>query len=653
MTRSFISAILGGIIIFVRRYLIDFIFPESSLLGGFFYWLLGTIGSLLIFWLCISFAWNLGSRTYGRRVTNYLGGILAVTSAFWCYFAVSGKVPEALNQALLIGWIVQICARIRLKKPVPTAKAQQISVEDVYVLVSRQLDEAFRIANTWPRSAVVEFASMVVNPDAHRGRLTEELKVERMLTSKTGRQAVHHSNIALDEKYSPGSSGDESKVKEPVYLPVLYPMKGQLYDGMKISVEGADSVESLSFHQSQVRYLAVIIVLFREAYDLPEEFNEWGEEFVTKFSTLVSKFMVPANLLLTVEQVEDCQSALEACFASSSKHPGAHASAKFMAQTCIERYAIILCVERQEWYDITYEYVLDTRQLLPPRSLKFSELSLKRAWRSLTAPAGFIVIPLSRAHTCSSFHLEMTIPSGSYIGATTVVNEDGSIEERSSYPAMLGQGPYVRLPTLGLSRAHLYLRSSRLFSSSVGHAREVRFNVYEKPYGSDLLAMLWLIVVVGISAVAKQTLLEGKGETSNILAFSIAFPLMLTTAVTVFTARAKNSLNVSVTAVALSFSGAALLVWEVSMFVGGLVTKDSAIRLRLLSDGLWTVLLAVGLCLALLASAIFVIRITRFGWFYMLCAYGSRKRILGDQPPGALEDPGDLDQGGERQYVDQ
>ncbi|WP_141216505.1 hypothetical protein [Rhodococcus sp. 14-2483-1-1] len=602
-------------------------------------------------------AWLLGSHSRGRQVTNYFGGLLAAGTAVWSYFAVSGVVSDTASKILMIAWIVQIAARVRLKKSAPQISAQILPKDEKYRLVSKQLDDALSISSTWPRPAVVEFVSMVVNPDTHRGRVVEELKVERTITSKSVRQVVRHSRASTDlSNFARDRNGDVKDQQDLVYLPVLHPEKGHIYDGMTISVKGEDSVESLSYHESQTRYLAAIIVLYREAYELPEEFSDWGKDFVTKFSTLVSKFMTPLSLLQTEKQLDDCKAALEACFSQASIHPGAHASAKFMAGTCIKRYAIVLRVQRQEYYDISYDYVLNTRQLLPSRGSDSKKVSFNRVWRSFLEPSGFIVIPLSRAHRCSSFHLEMSIPSGSYIGSTTVVNEDKSTEQRSSHPAMLGQSPYVRLPTLGLSRAHLYLRSSQLTADSLGHAKEVRFNIYEKPYGSDLLAVLWLVVVVGVSAVAKQALLDDKVVTSNLLAFSIAFPLMLTTAVTVFTARAKNTLNVSVTACGLSLAGAALLVWEVSMLVVGLATKDDDVRMKVRSDEVWTALLAAGLSLALLSVAIFVIRITRFAWFYTLCVYGSGSRIPQDQPADDGEEAsastGEAKQGGGMQDVD-
>jgi len=146
--------------------------------------------------------------------------------------------------------------------------------------------------------------------------------------------------------------------------------------------------------------------------------------------------------------------------------------------------------------------------------------------------------------------------------------------------------------------------------------------VFERPIGSDGLVAIWMIIVVTVSAVAKNTVL-GDPNTMNLPAFSIAYPLLLTTAVTIFSSRAQRVLTVSSSAVIIGAVSILSLTLQVLTMVLHVTTKNRNFHTLTGAEFVWNFSQAVLVLFMIFALSVATVRSLRYA-------------ILGSAEGGAL-----------------
>ncbi len=305
-----------------------------------------------------------------------------------------------------------------------------------------------------------------------------------------------------------------------------------------------------------------MISLYKKAYNLDPDLSLWSHEFTSHLNDLVGAAIQPAHVLARNNGGISAQllGRVNSAFSNSTiNDPNAHSLSRLFAQALVTRFFIVIQAPAQTHYSINYSFDIPNSAIQKSASESEYSRPAQLFLRLFKISSGHVQIGLGRAERSKSYHLSVTVPDGSFMDRITIEHRTGNTT-RSTRPASTMSPGYFRLPQRGASQTHFYSREA---AKSGNSDYFMRLRVFERPTGSDLLSAFWLTIVLGITISLRQAVVNSESG-SDFVAATLACPLLIATAVTIYLARMRRSLVSSASALAFSLIGAVSLTWNFS-----------------------------------------------------------------------------------------
>jgi hypothetical protein len=381
-----------------------------------------------------------------------------------------------------------------------------------------------RATNMADATQVQIFAASIVDPIIMRQRVTERyVPTQRALHQTVLVEARVPGSLfrkwvkAEDGTWGIDDVAGEFHEKRVLYLPVIVPPKGELFDGFSLSGAGGENISVLS-HTEYLRLVACVLrTLLMQAYKA-DHYNDVPERARRAERTALMAIMKrgrpqkpPSTEFIT--KLDDGDEKVLDLMARMVARLSTH-------------YALVAAVHCDADQRVAFAY---RRDVIPAMSLG----TLADGWVTwlkdrlrllLGARPVDLTVPLDNAATCQSYHLAIESAEGLYLADQKLAVD---IEDYLRHkPYVQGVPPYYRFRRrLGQTYAHFYAR----FFPPPGpnqSAPSLRLTYSEAPPGSVFRAMVastaaaLLVWLVGIVI----SMANGKELGTDIPALLLAFP---------------------------------------------------------------------------------------------------------------------------------
>ncbi|MGW0355804.1 hypothetical protein ACWDXV_16505 [Nocardia nova] len=540
-------------------------------------------------------------RDSARRPSTASAAALAIAAAYLIWRATLGYITDLAWVYVILGvsalTLVQIVWRAAQRDSTSEPKTAGTPV-DIPNEIRLAVESALTFAGKIPSSTLYDFITFAAYPATYRKQIFETVDFQRGRTTKT---------VSTDWQLDTGSGTPAS----PIYLPIAQPLKGRPLYNLAITAEDGRTIVRHSFNTALNITLAALIASYRRAYTLAADIGSWDPEYRLAITDIVSVAIQPAHALIDPSSVTHNRAIIDHAFAIPAiKDIEAHKAARILSHMLVDRYSLVIEVEASDWCRIKYSHeVSDEEFHLPPSKSEASWIT-RRALQIANMRSGYIVVALDRSEKCQSYYLTVRTPNGSYIERATLGANAGAIR-RSTRPQTLESPGYIRLPQLGRSVAHVYTR--RIRESGIRGLR-LRAHAAELP-GSDILAAIWLIIIAVITMVLRKAVIKS-GDGNDVVAAALAYPVLLATAITIYSNRQSKSLTSSLSAFIFGLGGT--ILGSVATFVYFLLiaSRNIAHPTWLIGfapkDGFWQTLIIFDVWLAIVSSAVACVRSLRY-----------------------------------------
>jgi hypothetical protein len=453
------------------------------------------------------------------------------------------------------------------------------------------------IKRRFSHQQIRRYANALLQPNDMRGRLIEEVEpLKRALQQRV--------SITVDM-----SKLTDKERAEDLLFPVLMPVKGELQDNLRITLDG-QPVATLTHHE----YLLLTEVVL-DALLVPV--NGLTAEQIDELGTLTDQALAIVCRRGRLESPEDKAKIREYADAiaklATNEVTENFKLAAGLLRLLAENYVIVVVIAAKKDLkrQVTYErYIIPTLKLARWTSPHKWVRDYVRAF--LGARPVFLELPLLNAVTAQSYHLFVMGPDGMYVGWQDVPKANGLFSNPSLDEDLIR--PYARFQRRkGQRYLHLYTRSVEAKDSQL--QLDVRF--YEVPPGStatSAMAATTNCVLVFVVAFILQAQKAPMG--SDFPAVVLAFPA-IAGAFAGFESR-----TTALVGGVLSTKATALLTVFLSLAASGLFMANTAHSMELtdhpgifgIKDVWWQILVVATLVNALCACYVWMARTLSFYW---------------------------------------
>jgi hypothetical protein len=540
-----------------------------------------------------------------RVASVILSVIVLVLIAHMAYVSTGHGPGISLKELLITVGLFVLLIVIRVKAPNlwPTKKINFVRTDKLKAeTVENLISNATTLASRFSGDTLALLADMISEPATYRTRLIETVELNRRLTKKsvtinftispsqlpsskmesiclTGNseavitpQAVvvpSGDGVAIRLEFDinqPESSQSEQEKQgirsvPSLLIPLMQPPKGRLYNQLEIRDRTGGRVNTLPHEETAAVYCATMLQLYRLAFGLPEEIEEWGRRYRWNFLRLVLIQLQTSAELTRLSKDRAKKAAIEALSRDVDvllqlpiRDPSAANKLKRMAQIAIDHYLIIAeCKSVADDINIGYGYEVATQSLMHPAGAREGNWLTRLIQELFGVPSGYVMISMTRARHAQSYHLYVHVPHGSYIGPTSVFDSSDHAVEINPRPATAIGVPYLRPVSRYGSHAHIYGRQLALH----GDRLRLRSRVLERPTGMESFAVIASVTALVVSIVLWQTAPTG-GHSDTVLAL-LALPATLAAVAVFFSSAVARSLTVSTAGAGLSLIAALII----------------------------------------------------------------------------------------------
>ena len=333
---------------------------------------------------------------------------------------------------------------------------------------------------------LVTFAFLLLFPEMNRSRVKETIDMREELLTK-------RSCTEISLEISPSRERHGANF---LYVPVMRPLKKRLLTDFSVSDGGDAPLLTLNHEESLLFLIKVARNLIRDAYGIGEDETLWTKEQGATFALVLELLLQVPNVPLStrldrVRERERASARLNAV-AKNLTETGGSEELKAFVELVATNYVIIARVPKAKRFQVKYSYRMD-RLPLPAARKGMWWLRAKGHLRVATgSDAANLELAVSKPKSCTSYHLNIQMPPGTYVADQVLTDADGEPVPKIDQGGYNRGDPYFRLAGRGRTRAHFYSRALRQSHD----ASLLRLKVQEKPPGSLGRALLCAAVTL-------------------------------------------------------------------------------------------------------------------------------------------------------------
>lgn len=535
---------------------------------------------------------------HGRNASVLLAALILTGTIIFVYFTITGRLSWLALTALTLAGATQVI--IRYFAPRETLETMTVS--------TKRMDEATELGELIVKSyamsllpcgdqALSLYGEILARPASYRVRTIEHIELNRGRTERTGSVNFEFSEAARRPEYQElFASGDGS-----IFLPILVPRKGKLYDQEKIVDSTGTIVHPIAYNKAIALNVALLRFTFTNTYDLPAIFEDWEPHYRWHFVDIIKQVTATVQGALALEEIQNSLTRFRSQRQASDNQFNRLVT---LVGTLSERYAVVARVHPTQNFSVTYCQSVRTRNMSRKIPDDDSTSFTRFTQAILGINSGYVTLEIPQARITQSYHLHLNVPSGSYIGRAMVV-VGGSEILANRHPERTVTIPYLRPIHLERTALHLYGRGLGFLPGSV----RVEGRIYERPWGTELFGAISCAALVVLDLILRNSFISGNN--SDALAVSLALPVAIATVGAFFSAAIRRSFTASTTGILggiVASAGTVLLVGVFALSSDQLSTAAKVYR----HSAFWDWSVATTAAFALLAVAAFGLRAVRY-----------------------------------------
>lgn len=513
----------------------------------------------------------------------------------WAYLtAWHHRTPVGLLCVLVVLALWQLILRYRLKGA-PLSEVEEVPASDqtrLSVLRDVLAGAAGLSAERYTGEVFADYAVMLLDPPVFRKRTVERLSL--------GREIINR-ELTVYLSFEQAQAFAKNKPSGTVVVPLLAPPKGRGYVLARIENETGTRISPLNTREALEVNVALLLHLYRDAYDLDYDLTLWDDypythNFLDMVALICSDAAPPAGSTLISNVLNRIP------IAPAKEAAGQRL--QHVVTLLAARYVVPVVLEVGTSTTLTFQTQIATKSRTIPVPQDYSTRVTRWLQRWFHVPSGYLRLPLAQARRCESYHLYIELPNSSHPGPVAVKRDTSEVR------LVGGQGLAVGESSLDIAKSqrsllHAYGRNLRSLPGGV----QIEGRFYERPYGTELYAVLAALAYLGLAIVFRESFLDGREVDPG--AVLVGVPVGLATFIGVFSRAYQSSITVSPAGIT---GGVIAGVLSVIVVVGYLLEQanGSLGAGNYTGNVFWDCAVAFGAVLNAASSGIFLLRFIRY-----------------------------------------
>lgn len=547
-------------------------------------------------------------RDAWRRCSRQLSIVLAIVTllliAHWTYDAIENRATQRGAELATAFGLATLAVRFFTPIQRISSRVLRITTPSTPLTDAESMFDRARLRflkESTDRLTLLEH--LLRQPTESRSRVVESVTLDRQVTVRR-----------VTTWFTVADQFQRLKLDGDVLIPTLVSKKGRLYDRPVVETAAGEVVHTLAQDEALEILCALLLYNIQRAFDFSPDFELWTAKQGRFCLNLLHWVILSKKQMAGYDD-----KAVRKLIVASMKSPtpsdaraeeiiaiDAHAEENVvdLVHMLATRYVVLAVVPSADSFMLTHSYQEPTKTFYASKSSARITFPVRLVQEALGLRNGVVVIPLLLARKARSYHLYVTVPSGSYVGPVSIFKrETREPIEANLHPPTALTTPYLRAPVVTPTGIHVYGRGLIDLPQC---ALEMR--VYERPIGSELLGTVSVLALTVLALALRVASKSGDGDT-DIPAVMLAVPVAFLTVAALFSPVARRSLTLSsagVTAAVLASLGAVAL------------TVMFAIDLSVSSSGpsrfstFWNGAVTAAVTISIYFSSVLIIRSLRY-----------------------------------------